>query len=341
MVVGVFRPLLPPRLPPQFHFPSLHTLSSSQTLEEALKATVETKAYQQIPELLLPYKTSCFNPNPFSFLSALSFNPRNQIIDEILQSLIPLRPRCLTQIVYDCLLSFTLQNPSPLPISLAILQRSLRSGCLPVPQTQLFLSSAWLQRRSQSQSVRKLLLEMQSIGYQPDCGTCNYILSSLCEVDQRVEAIKVLKGMSGAGCIPDTESYGIVINRLCRARKTAEAIELMKEMVVKVGLMPGQGIVTKLAAALRANREIWEAVGMIEFLEREGWPVGFESYEAVFEGCIECKEYVLAAKVVMGMTENGFIPYIKFRQKVVEGLAGIGEWELACVVRKRFTALSS
>jgi hypothetical protein len=43
----------------------------------------------------------------------------------------------------------------------------------------------------------------------------------------------------------------------------------------------------------------------------------------------------------MGMTEKGFIPYIKVRQKVVEGLIDAGEWKLACTVRERFAALSS
>lgn len=63
----------------------------------------------------------------------------------------------------------------------------------------------------------------------------------------------------------------------------------------------------KLLAALRANREIWKAVEMIEFLEKEGNSVGFESYKLVIEGCFEKREYVLAAKAATGMTEKGFI----------------------------------
>uniref|UniRef100_A0A9I9E2A9 Uncharacterized protein n=1 Tax=Cucumis melo TaxID=3656 RepID=A0A9I9E2A9_CUCME len=30
----------------------------------------------------------------------------------------------------------------------------------------------------------------------------------------------------------------------------------------------------------------------------------------------------------MGIIDKGFIPYIKVRQKVVEGLADIGKWNL-------------
>ncbi|KAF5732596.1 hypothetical protein HS088_TW17G00126 [Tripterygium wilfordii] len=182
---------------------------------------------------------------------------------------------------------------------------------------------------------------MQSIGYHADCGTCNYLISSLCAMDQLVEAVNVLKGMAGAGCVPDLESYGTVIGAMSVARKTAEAVEMLKQMVVKVGLTPRQGIVFKVAAALRANREIWTAVKMIEFLETEGYSVGFETHESVLEGCLECKEYLLAGKVVMGMTDKGFIPYIKVRQKVVEGLINSGEWKLACTVRERFAELGS
>ncbi|XP_041007078.1 pentatricopeptide repeat-containing protein At1g06270 [Juglans microcarpa x Juglans regia] len=323
-----------------FRFTSLHRYSSLPPVEEALKAAVEVKMYQKIPDLLSS-KEAVKNPNPFSFLSTFPRNIRMQIIDEILQSFIPLRPRFRPRIAYACLLSYTLQSPKPLPLALAILQRMLYSGCIPVPQIHLLLSSAWLERRCQSECVPNILLEMQSIGYRPDCGTCNYLISSLCRVDQLVEAVKVLKGMVGAGCVPDLESYDIVIGAMSTVRKTNDATDMLKEMVAKMGLMPRQATVVKVAVALRANREIWKAVEMIEFLEREGTAVGFDSYEVVVEGCLECSEYILAGKVAMVMAERGFLPHIKVRQKVVERLAGIGEWELACTVRQRFSELRS
>ncbi|KAJ0051528.1 hypothetical protein Pint_02373 [Pistacia integerrima] len=322
--------------------PSLLQFSSlsSQTLEE-IKAAVEAKDYQQIPDLLISYKQPCQNPNPFSFLSTIPNNHRIKVIDDILRSFIPLRPRSRPQLAYDCLLSYALQSSNPLPLALAILQRTLRSGCVPVPQTRLLLSSVWLEQRRQSHSVADILLEMRSIGYHPDCGTCNYLLSSLCAVDQLMEAVKVLKGMGRAGCFPDSESYSIVIGAMSSFRRTDDAVEMLKEMVAKVGLVPRHATVVKVAAALRANREMSKAVDVIELLEREKFLVGFESYELVVEGCLECHEYILAAKVVMGMTGRGFIPYMKVRQKVVEGLASIGEWKVACVVRQRFSELKS
>ncbi|XP_059663220.1 pentatricopeptide repeat-containing protein At1g06270 [Cornus florida] len=322
-------------------FLSIHSISPSQTLEDSIRAAVEAKTYQQIPDLLGASKESFQNPNPFSFLSTFSQNIRIQIIDEILQSFMSLRPRSRPKVAYSCLISYTLQSPNPLPLALAILQRTLRSGCLPVPQTHLLLSTAWLDRRHQSESVRTILLEMQSIGYHPDCGTCNYLISSLCAVDQLTEAVKVLKGMGRAGCVPDLESYGAVIGAMCAIRKTTDAAEMMKEMVMKAGLTPRQEIVVKVVAAMRAKKEIWRAVEMIEFLEKEGFHVGFKSYELVVEGCLECGECVLAGKVVMGMTGKGFIPYIKVRQKVLEELACVGEWKLACALRHRFSELKS
>lgn len=329
-----FRPCL-------LQFSSLRSMSSLRTLEETVRAAVDAKDYQQIPELLGSFEEACQNPNPFSFLSNFPQNHRIKVIDEMLDSFIPLRPRSRPKIAYDYLLLYTLQSLHPLPLALAILQRTLRSGCVPVPQIRLLLSSAWLERRCQSQSVADILLEMKSIGYHPDCGTCNYLVSSLCAIDQLVEAAKVLKGMSSAECVPDLESYRIVIGAMSTARKTNDAVEMMKEMVLNMGLMPRQGMVIKVAAALRANREMWKAVEMIEFLERKGCPIGFQGYEVVVEGCLECREYILAGKTVMGMTERGFIPYIKVRQKVVEGLAGVGEWKLASVVRQRFAELKS
>ncbi|KAK7269833.1 hypothetical protein RIF29_22595 [Crotalaria pallida] len=319
-------------------YSSVRSMSSLQNLEQAVRAEIEAKNFAKIPDHLV----SCQNSsNPFSFFSSFPQNLQVQIIDEMLQAFIPVRPRSKPKLAYSFLLSYTLQSSHLLPLSLAVLQRTLRSGCVPIPQTHVLLSSAWLGRRSHSHSVANILREMQSIGYHPDCVTCNYLLSSLCAVDQLVEAVKVLKGMGGAGCIPDFTSYGIVIGALCKVRKTVEAEDMMRQMVVKHRLTPGQGTLVKLFAALRANSEIWKAVEFIEFLEKEGHSVGFESYELVVEGCVEKREYVLAGKVAVRMTERGFIPYIKIRQKIVEGLVSIGEWEIACSVRRRFAALKS
>ncbi|GMI83060.1 hypothetical protein like AT1G06270 [Hibiscus trionum] len=115
----------------------------------------------------------------------------------------------------------------------------------------------------------------------------------------------------------------------------------MKQVVQKARLTPRPVIVMKVMATLRANREIWKAVELIEFLERKGIPVGFESYELVVEGCLECCEYVLTGKVIVAMTERGFIPYIRVRQKVVEGLVNVNEFKLAYSVRESFAELGS
>ncbi|XP_019056052.1 PREDICTED: pentatricopeptide repeat-containing protein At1g06270 [Nelumbo nucifera] len=332
------------------HFSLFHSVSSSQTLEESIRIAINTKSYHQIPDLLLSYETTntAINQpqfqqnsnNPFSFLSSFPQAFMNQIIDEILQSFMHLRPRSRPKIAYHYLLFHTLQCPNPLPLALAILQRTLRSGCIPAPQTQLSLSSAWLNCR-RTQSVPNILSEMRLIGYHPDCNTCNFLLFSLCAIDQLAEAITVLKGMCRAGCDPDSESYGTVIGAMCEARRTEPAARLMMEMVGKIGLTPRQGTVVKVVAAMRANRELRRAVELVEFLEREGYGVGFEGYETVVEGCLERKEFVLAGKVVMEMTKRGFIPYIRVRQRVVEGLACVGEPALAYAVRQRLAELRS
>ncbi|XP_030446153.1 pentatricopeptide repeat-containing protein At1g06270 [Syzygium oleosum] len=321
-----------------YNFSPVRSVSSLQSFEEALKAAIQTKNYQHIPDLLNSSQDQ--NPKLLSFLSDFPRNDRTQIIDDILQSFVPLRPRSRLRTAYSCLLCYTLQSPDPFPLALSILQRTLRSGCSPAPQARLFLSSAWLEQLSQSRSVADILLDMRLIGYSPDTGTCNFVISSLCAVDQLGEAIKVLKGMTRAGCVPDLDSYGAVIGALCSARRTPDAVEMLKQMV-KVGLTPRQDTVVKMLATLRATKEIRKAVETIEFLEKENYPLRFESYERLVEGCLECHEHVLAGKAVMAMTARGFIPYIGIRQKVVEGLAACGEMDLVCAVRQRFVELRS
>lgn len=322
--------------------PFSRQVSSFEAVEKAIKCAVETKEYLQIPHLVVSLKEPYQNSKLFSFLSAFHHHHRIRVIDEILQSFVPVRPRSLPKIVYSSLLTYCLQSSDPLPLSFAILQRTLRSGCLPNTQTHLLLSDAWLERRrGGSQSVVEIINEMKLIGYSPDTGTCNYLVSSLCAVDKLDEAVRVVEEMGGAGCIPDIESYGAVINSMCLARKTSDVVKIVKEMVSKAGISPRKGMLTKVVAALRANREIWKAIEMIEFVESRDYPVEFETYEVLVEGCLEVREYILAGKMVMRMTDKGFIPYIKVRQKVVERLISIGEWKLACIVRQRLAELKS
>ena len=89
-----------------------------------------------------------------------------------------------------------------------MLQRALRCGCSPDPQVHLLLSSAWLETRLQENlPVAATLLQMKSIGYRLDSGTCNYLISSLCAVDEFEAAVDVLRGMIAASCIHSQNVY--------------------------------------------------------------------------------------------------------------------------------------
>ncbi|KAK8642995.1 hypothetical protein V6N13_012314 [Hibiscus sabdariffa] len=193
----------------------IHSISSLNSVEETVRSAVEAKTYEQLPSILAAKGKPGRIPNPFSWLSTLSLRLRTQTIDAILQSLKSIRPRSCPRVVYDHLLSYTLQSSHPFPVSLAIIQCTLCSGCLPDPQIKLLLSSAWLNCRGQSQSISDSLMEMQNIGFCPDTLTCNYLISSLCAVDQLEEAANILKGMNGAGCLPDLESFSGLIIAMC------------------------------------------------------------------------------------------------------------------------------
>ncbi|XP_057764185.1 pentatricopeptide repeat-containing protein At1g06270 [Salvia miltiorrhiza] len=319
-----------------------YSASSSSNLEESIRAAVEAKAYQKIPQILNAAIDSCRNPNPFTFLSKFSESRRFEIIDEMLQSFISIRPRSQPRRAYSCLLSLTLDTSiNHLPLALAVVQRTLRSGCLPPPQIHLLLAKSWLDRRRRQQAAARILSEMKLIGYSPDCGTCNYLILSLCKIDQFAEAIEVLRGMGRAGCAPDSDSFGGLINELSEARMVDVAVEVMADMVRVHKLSPRRETVVKAVAAMRANREARRAVEVVEMLEAEGVGVGFEAYESALEGCLDEKRFVLAGKFVVGMSERGFIPYLRVRLRLLEGLVAIGEAEHASVVRRRFAEMSS
>ncbi|KAG6421546.1 hypothetical protein SASPL_118102 [Salvia splendens] len=72
-------------------------------------------------------------------------------------------------------------------------------AAVPPPPLKLWLRQHW------KASSLLILPEMKSIGYTPDCGTCNYLFLTLLKISQFGEAVEVLKGMGRAGCVPDCE----------------------------------------------------------------------------------------------------------------------------------------
>ncbi|KAG6385465.1 hypothetical protein SASPL_154300 [Salvia splendens] len=72
---------------------------------------------------------------------------------------------------------------------------------------------------------------MKSIGYTPDCGTCNDLFLTLSKSGQFGEAVEVLKGMEMAGCVPDCDSYGGLIAELSDVRKVDAVAEVVREML--------------------------------------------------------------------------------------------------------------
>uniref|UniRef100_A0A1D1YBI0 Pentatricopeptide repeat-containing protein At1g06270 n=1 Tax=Anthurium amnicola TaxID=1678845 RepID=A0A1D1YBI0_9ARAE len=339
----------------------LHRRSSSlQTpVQVSIRTAIETGNHREIPHILS--SSSSPDDNPFAFLSGLPPALTARVVDDVLQSLLPLRPRSLPHPAYAALLSLFLPGGSnsglggylcvSLPLALAVLQTGVRSGYSPPPCTRPSLSRCWvhLRRRHHRQPASRLLSSMRGVGYRPDVRTCNYLISSLCSSSEADEAIRVLRGMGGAGCVPDSESYCTVIEACCAPEGKGGsatlgvpvAVELLREMVAGEGMVPRKGTVGMLVAAMRREGQARRAAEVVRFLEREGFSVGFEEYESSVEGCLEGGEFVMAGKVVVEMAQRGFIPYIKARQRVVEELAGIGQHELASAVRQTLAEIKS
>lgn len=119
------------------------------------------------------------------------------------------------------------------------------------------------------------------------------------------------------------------------------AEELLVEMVVGRGMLPRNGTVARVAAAMRAQGDARRGAELLRLLDRAGCAVGFEAYEVVAEGCLKSGEVVAAARVLAEMVERGFVPSIGVRLGVVEGLAAIGQGELAVDVRRRLAGIRS
>ncbi|KAG6403257.1 hypothetical protein SASPL_135474 [Salvia splendens] len=137
---------------------------------------------------------------------------------------------------------------------------TLRYDCLPPPQFHLLLKSWLRQHRKASSSL--ILSEMKSIGYTPDCGTCNYLFLTLSKIGQFVVSPPLphprplhrpppphprrRPGTLRYDCLPRRSSttssqivaaatpegvYGGLIVELSEARKVDAVAEVVREMM--------------------------------------------------------------------------------------------------------------
>ncbi|KAL5055053.1 hypothetical protein RYX36_035735 [Vicia faba] len=101
-------------------------------------------------------------------------NPREKIIGEMLQYLIPLKPHCKPHRAYSCIISYILQKSHP-PL-LLLLSYNIRYVLVVFKfHKPYYVSSSMLGCRRNTCPVLYLtvLPDMQTIGYL-DCGACNF-----------------------------------------------------------------------------------------------------------------------------------------------------------------------
>lgn len=100
---------------------------------------------------------------------------------------------------------------------------------------------------------------------------CNFVLSSLCVVDQLVAAVKILKGRGRAGCVPDFKSYRTVISD---SEEHFEALGLLKRMA-KSGVNPRTRNHCEIIGRTTSRKGNMESLTF--FISwRQFYPVGFE-----------------------------------------------------------------
>lgn len=314
-------------------------------LHRSIRYAVDSGDHLQVLNLL---SDANFTRNPFSFLSLRPPPLAAAVVADLLRSFADVRPRSLPYPAFSALLSLTLPEPEPnsfplsvfLPAGLAVLQSTIRSGLPPPAETRNSLPSNWLalrrRRRCPRPSVVGILSSVRTLGFRPpDLNTLNYLISSLCASGEAEEAVAVLRGMSVAGIDPDSCSYCEVIE----AVDERAAAELLREMVVGMGMVPKKRTVARTVAAMSAEGGAKRAAKLLRVLEQNGCEVGFEGYEAAAEGCLDSGEVVAAARSVAEMASRGFVPCIGVRRRVVEGLAAIGQAELAGELRRRLAKI--
>ncbi|KAL5819018.1 hypothetical protein ACOSQ4_022860 [Xanthoceras sorbifolium] len=173
-------------------------------------------------------------------------------------------------------------------------------------------------------SVHQTLNFMLSNGFEPNQGTTDIAVRSLCSVDRVDDAVELVKEFSLKKCPPDIYTYNFLIKCLCKSRALSTVYSFIDEMRTAFDIKPNLVTYTILIDNVCNTKNLREAMRLVNVLSDSGFKPDCFVYNTIMKGYCMLSKGSEVIGVYKKMKEEGVEPDLVTYNTLIFGLSKSG-----------------
>ncbi|KAI9165855.1 hypothetical protein LWI28_021837 [Acer negundo] len=188
----------------------------------------------------------------------------------------------------------------------------------------ILLSQSCKVPESDISSVQKTLNFMVNNGFEPNPGTTDIAVRSLCSVDRVDDAVELVKEMCLKKCPPDVYTYNFLIKCLCKCRALSTVYSFIDGMRASFDMNPNLITYTILIDNVCNAKNLREAMRLVSVLNESGFKPDCFVYNTIMKGYCTLSKGSEVIGVYKKMKEEGVEPDLVTYNTLIFGLSKSG-----------------
>lgn len=172
--------------------------------------------------------------------------------------------------------------------------------------------------------VHKTLNFMVNNGFEPNQGTIDVAVRSLCSAERVDDAIALVKEFSSKKCVLDLYTYNFLVKCLCKCRALSTVYSFIDEMRSLTDIKPNLFTYTILIDNVCNTKNLREAMRLVNVLSDSGFKPDCFVYNTIMKGYCSLSRGSEVIEVYKKMKEEGVQPDIVTYNTLVFGLSKSG-----------------
>ncbi|XP_031276027.1 pentatricopeptide repeat-containing protein At2g17670 [Pistacia vera] len=188
----------------------------------------------------------------------------------------------------------------------------------------ILLSLACKAPESDLSPVHKTLNLMKNAGFEPNQGTTDIAVRSLCSVNRVDDAVELVKELSLKKSPPDMYTYNFLVKCLCKCRVLSTVYGFVDEMRSSFDVKPNLYTYTILIDNVCNTKNLREATRLVSVLNESGFKADCFVYNTIMKGYCMLSKGSEVIGVYKKMNEEGVEPDLVTYNTLIFGLSKSG-----------------
>ncbi|KAJ4714084.1 putative Pentatricopeptide repeat-containing protein [Melia azedarach] len=211
--------------------------------------------------------------------------------------------------------------------SISLLRHMIHKNPSFVPDRSTYhilISQSCKEPDSNLSSVRNILNLMVTNGLEPNQGTTDIAVRSLCSVNRVDDAVELVKELSSKNSPPDVYTYNFLVKCLCKCRALSTVYSFVDELRNSFDIKPNLVTYTILIDNVCNTKNLREAMRLVSALSDSGFRPDCFVYNTIMKGYCNLSKGSEVIGVYKKMKEEGVEPDLVTYNTLIFGLSKSG-----------------